>query len=585
MKTNFLPTAILAGLTTTLAAAQLQSPQTPTRDRGFSVYEELNGTIIAHSPNGTWAFNSWSEYINSDFFRTHNVKCGSPELPYYTDDPLPEASTSDCSSSQTNTNAEYAPNSLYRIPVVVHIFMNTSGAGQITDAKVQSQIDILNEDFLALAGSNGAPGTDTQIEFYLATEDPNGAPSTGITRHTNNDWYNDVGAYYNSVGWDTNRYLNIYTNTASGNLGYAYVPSSGGVVGASWDGVRILWSSFGANAPIGPPYNLGRTTTHEVGHYLGLYHTFDGGCQGGPCHKRGDLICDTNKENSPNFSTCVRTSCNSLDPTHNYMDYSDDICMYEFTPDQTYRMRCTLAAWRVDLADSVLSLPGQAGNPSPANGATNASTSAGLSWSAGSGAASYDVYFGTSTSPGFQGSQSGTSFDPGALAESTTYYWRVDSVNGAGTTTGNDWSFTTGSGSTGGTLMSDDFEDGNLNGWLLSGNVSATGGAANTGAYGAQMRRSASMERAVSSAGASGVRLLYDRRTSGLDNGEALTVEWYDGSSWQTVESTSSGSWASRDIALGAGADNNSALRIRFSVNANKNNERAYVDNVSVTSN
>ena len=105
----------------------------------------------------------------------------------------------------------------------------------------------------------------------------------------------------------------------------------------------MLWSSIGLNAPIGPPYNLGRTTTHEVGHYLGLYHTFDGGCApASGCNTNGDLICDTNPESSPNFSPCNRSTCGSPDPTNNYMDYSDDICMTEFTEEQARRMRCTL---------------------------------------------------------------------------------------------------------------------------------------------------------------------------------------------------------------------------------------------------
>jgi hypothetical protein len=88
-------------------------------------------------------------------------------------------------------------------------------------------------------------------------------------------------------------------------------------------------------------------------------------------------------------------------------------------------------------------LPGQASNPAPANGATDVGLSAQLSWTAGTNTDSHDVYFGTSSSPAFQGNQGGTGFDPGPLANSTTYYWRIDEVNTAGTTTGNVWSFTT----------------------------------------------------------------------------------------------------------------------------------------------
>jgi hypothetical protein len=88
-------------------------------------------------------------------------------------------------------------------------------------------------------------------------------------------------------------------------------------------------------------------------------------------------------------------------------------------------------------------LPGQASNPSPADTATNVDVDADLSWTAGSGSTSSDVYFGT-TSPGtFQGNQTATTFDPGTMDNDTTYYWRIDEVNAAGSTTGNVWSFTT----------------------------------------------------------------------------------------------------------------------------------------------
>lgn len=136
----------------------------------------------------------------------------------------------------------------------------------------------------------------------------------------------------------------------------------------------------------------------------------------------------------------------------------------------------------------------------------------------------------------------------------------------------------------GGDLLDDGFESGSFatNGWVTSGRADVSTQADFSGTYGARLRRTALMEIAVSTAGRTGVTLDYARRTRRLDNGEALTVEWYDGSSWNTVE-TYSGGWGTRSIALGSGADDNPDFRIRFSLNANRNNEHAYIDDVVVS--
>jgi hypothetical protein len=228
--------------------------------------------------------------------------------------------------------------------------------------------------------------------------------------------------------------------------------------------------------------------------------------------------------------------------------------------------------------------PAAAANPTPSNGATGVSLNPVLSWDAAGGADSYDVYFGTSAPGIFQGNQSGTSFTPGTLTASTLHYWRIDSVNGNGTTTGTAWSFTTGTGG-GGTLFSDDFEDGNLNGWSLSGGVSVKSGAAYTGVFGAELKNTSNMTVTVDTSSAGSVSLDYDRTTSGLDGGESLTVEWSaDGTNWFSVESTSATGWGTTSTSLPAGAAGQAALQIRFSLNANRNNEKAFVDNVIVSS-
>lgn len=342
-------------------------------DKAFNVWEQNNGDVLAADSSGTYVFDGWEAYHASLFFKLHG-KCGQAAAQVQSNDQGPVGSQADCSSTFTNPGSEYAPSGqAFRVPVVVHVLQRKNGKGYISPAQVQAQVDILNEDFLALAGSNGANGSDTNIEFYLATSDPSGAATTGITYHKNNGWYNDSGVYYNSIGWDTTRYLNIYTNTAGGNLGYAYVPSSGGVVGQSWDRVVIFWRSFGRDTGYAP-YDQGRTVTHEVGHYLGLYHTFGGGCADpGSCASNGDLICDTNPESSPNYSYCSRVTCGSSDPVKNYMDYSEDLCMDNFTSNQARRMRCTLENFRVGLwswDNGDTNSPPSALVESPADGST-----------------------------------------------------------------------------------------------------------------------------------------------------------------------------------------------------------------------
>ncbi len=264
------------------------------------------------------------------------------------------AAPSDCGYFTNQPQAEYEPSCYYEIQVVFHVIQRTTGEGFLSASTIQDQIDVLNEDFQALPGSPGAPGTDGRVRFQLATLDPQGQPTTGITYHMNDSWYLDSGNYWSGVAWDTHRYLNIYTNAVP--CCYGYVPGfpSEGLAGQAKDRVVLWWEAVGRNGTSGWPLNMGRTATHEVGHYLGLYHTFCGGCgSAGACYSTGDLICDTNGEaNSTSGCPSSKSSCGNPDPIHNYMDYSDDPCLWEFTPEQVNRMRCTLFNWRPLLAAS-----------------------------------------------------------------------------------------------------------------------------------------------------------------------------------------------------------------------------------------
>lgn len=279
-------------------------------------------------------------------------RCGTPEP-----DRLPANASlapSDCGYYSNTPQAEYEPSCVYDIPVVFHVLQKTTGEGFLSQATLQDQIDVLNEDFQAIPGTPGAPGTNGRIRFHLANTDPAGNPTSGITYSMDDNWFVDNGNYWSSLAWDTNRYLNIYTNNLPQYFGYVSGFPSQGIAGQNMDRVVIWWEAVGRAPTIGWPLNMGRTGTHEVGHYLGLYHTFCGGC-GSPtlCDTTGDLICDTNRESAP-AAGCPssKVSCGSPDPIHNYMNYTDDPCVWKFTPEQVNRTRCTLFNWRPDLGES-----------------------------------------------------------------------------------------------------------------------------------------------------------------------------------------------------------------------------------------
>lgn len=253
---------------------------------------------------------------------------------------------------------------VYRIPIVVHVVHNGQDVGEgpnISQAQVQSQIDVLNEDFRRISGTNGfdSNGVDTEIEFYMAMTDPDGniLLEPGIDRYNGGRfiWPTGLATSIDSqlkpaTIWDPNRYFNIWTVNFGGFvgrnlLGYAQFPSDSGLPGlnvnegsALTDGVVVGYKYFGSaekgNFPdLNETYNLGRTTTHEVGHWLGLRHIWgDGDCL------VDDFCNDTPNSDEPNFSCETHISCGTLDMIENYMDYTEDSCMSLFTQDQKERM-------------------------------------------------------------------------------------------------------------------------------------------------------------------------------------------------------------------------------------------------------
>lgn len=239
---------------------------------------------------------------------------------------------------------------LITIPVVVHVLWNHS-YDNISDEQINSQITVLNNDYqLNNSDANICPDrfkplqANCQIEFCLASNDPNGNPTTGIERkHTDRtsfDRFDDDPKFISSDGldiWDRNQYLNLWVvPEIDGAFGYSQFPGGD----AETDGVVIGQNAFGV-AGIGTATTLGRTATHEVGHWLNLKHNFDFFCIG------LDGVDDTPLQGSSYINQCpsdmgVRSTCSfngsNGDMYMNYMSYTDDACMNMFTNGQKERM-------------------------------------------------------------------------------------------------------------------------------------------------------------------------------------------------------------------------------------------------------
>jgi len=340
------------------------------------------------------------------------------------------------------------------IPVVFHIVHNGDALGtneNLSDALILAQLDQLNQDFaLTNSDANLIPGlflpvaANTEIQFCMAQRKPDGTATNGINR-VNAGQASWTSAQINSTLkpstiWNRNQYLNIWSvnfgGSSSGLLGYAQFPGGN----ANTDGIVVRYTTVGSVAmphPQGGNFARGRTATHEVGHWLNLRHIWGDATCGNdfvddtPVHNTSNSGCP----NFPHLSTCTGTP---VEMTMNYMDYTFDACMFMFTAGQKARMQAVMAIGgpRFSLTTSPGCLPpsGACGTPSGLSAGAITGSTATLSWTAVSGAISYNIQWrpvGTTTWSSTTSSSASVNIT--GLLPTTQYEFQVQAVCSTGT--------------------------------------------------------------------------------------------------------------------------------------------------------
>jgi len=325
----------------------------------------IRSAVPIQSPGTLLALAAWLSIAASplDASPTHTFSsrvCG-------TQDPTPEqAAQVESVIEAKSAGLESGSNVGCLVPVAFHVITNSS-EGNVTDEQIQEQIEEMNLDF---SGAYG--GYDTGYRFVLSS----------IDRTNNATWFTMVQDSKNqmrameALGIDPAHHLNVYTGDIDA-LGWSSLPW-GIAENDIHQGIVIHYESLPGGTLDG--FNLGRTATHETGHYFGLFHTFFGGCT-----EPNDYVTDTPEEAEP-ASGCppdTEDSCPSagMDPIHDYLDYSDDPCYHGFTAGQDARMDQTLAAYRPTLLQQQVAVGAPAGPgvtllsaaPNPTRGPTRLS--------------------------------------------------------------------------------------------------------------------------------------------------------------------------------------------------------------------
>jgi hypothetical protein len=275
-------------------------------------------------------------FASQEAFVNAGLRCGTPHM----DEERATQINDYMRANRGGPNSSRKPGSPPPPPVVtsgtisvyVHVITSSSGAGAPTSSQINNQITVLNNAYASTGWTFQLAGVDTTANDAWYTMGP------GTTAEKNAKTALRVGSASS---------LNIYmANIGGGLLGWATFPSDY-ASNPKMDGVVILTASLPGGTAA--PYNLGATATHEVGHWMGLYHTFQGACSR-QADTGGDMVSDTPAEKSAAYGCPTgRDSCTAisgLDPITNFMDYTDDACMSMFTTGQDLRMDSAFSTYR-----------------------------------------------------------------------------------------------------------------------------------------------------------------------------------------------------------------------------------------------